>query len=112
MNELYALSYSLLNKYVKLKRLLWHAYASGAIMKDLAEYLNEDIDKRGFVGVIKIIDLDVESVYKCLLDNDFAKHFGKTPILEYEYLNIEIKAFIIIGVDAMKKASNKIGFNN
>ena len=188
MKELYDLSYSLLNMYVKLKRLQWHAYATEAIMIDLAEYLNEDKDKWGIAGLLHDLDIEytysdvtkhtletkvilnnlgfpndvidaicmhndkasnqkrsetfhfalsssdalsgfiafvisakhsnlikelhVESVYECLLDHNFAIHYDKTPIFEYEYLKIDIKTFISIGVDAMKKASNKIGFNN
>lgn len=188
MKELYDLSYSLLNKYVKLKRLHWHAYATEAIMLDLAEYLNEDKDKWGIAGLLhdldieftysdvtkhtletkmilnnlgfpkdvidaicmhnekasnqkrsykfhfalsssdalsgfiafvisakhsnKIDELNINSVYECLLDNNFATHYDKTPIFECEELNMDIKTFITIGIGAMKKVSNKIGFNN
>jgi putative nucleotidyltransferase with HDIG domain len=188
MKELYDLSYLLLNKYVKLKRLQWHAYATEAIMKDLAVYLNEDKDKWGIAGLLhdldieftysdvtkhtletkmilnnlnfpdeiidaicmhnekaskqkrsekfhfalsssdalsgfiafvisakhfnKINELYFDSVYECLLDNNFAKHYDKTPIFEYKELNVDMKTFINIGINAMKKVSNKIGFNN
>ena len=61
MKEFYDLSYSLLIKYVKLKRLHWHAYATEAIMIDLAEYLNEDKYKWGIAGLLH--DLDIEFTY-------------------------------------------------
>ena len=188
MKTLYDLSYSLLNKHVKLKRLHWHAYATEAIMIDLAVYLNEDKDKWGIAGLLHDLDIEytysdvtkhtletkeilnnlgfpndvidaicmhndkasnqkrsekfhfalsstdalsgfiafvisakhsniinevhVDSVFECLLDNNFAKHYDKTPIFEHKELNIGIKTFIKIGINAMQKVSNKIGFNN
>ncbi len=49
----------LLKKYVKSEKMLYHSYASEAILRALAIRLNEDEEKWGLAGLIHDIDVEI-----------------------------------------------------
>ncbi|HVN98198.1 MAG TPA: HD domain-containing protein [Syntrophorhabdaceae bacterium] len=58
---------TLLHEYVKNERMLYHCYASEAVLRAIATRLGEDQEKWGMAGLLH--DLDIE-----LVDTDLARH--------------------------------------
>ena len=50
---------SLLKKYVKSEKLLYHCYASEAVMRALAKRLGRDVEKWGLAGLLHDIDTEI-----------------------------------------------------
>jgi putative nucleotidyltransferase with HDIG domain len=58
-------AWELLNKYNKSESLITHAKAVESVMKYLAEYYTEDIDKWGLVGLIHDLDYEMYPDQHC-----------------------------------------------
>ena len=50
---------SLLKKYVKSEKMLYHCYASEAVMRALAKRLGRDVEKWGLAGLLHDIDTEI-----------------------------------------------------
>ncbi len=50
---------SLLKKYVKSEKMLFHCYASEAVMRALAKSLGRDVEKWGLAGLLHDIDTEI-----------------------------------------------------
>ncbi len=50
---------SLLKKYVKSEKMLYHCYASEAVMRALAKSLGRDVEKWGLAGLLHDIDTEI-----------------------------------------------------
>lgn len=57
MNRIEALS--LLKKYVKNEKMLYHCYASEAVLRALAKSLGRDVEKWGLAGLLHDIDTEI-----------------------------------------------------
>lgn len=51
-------AFKLLNKKIKIKNLIKHSLAVEAVMRDLADYFNEDREKWGIAGLLHDIDYE------------------------------------------------------
>ena len=59
MSDLNKISQELVLQYVKLERLRWHAYASEAILGDIALHIGEDENKWKIAGLLHDLDIEI-----------------------------------------------------
>jgi len=52
-------AFLLLQKYVKHENMIVHSLASEVVMRELAKYLNEDVEKWGLAGLLHDIDVEI-----------------------------------------------------
>lgn len=98
--------YKLLEKYVRLERLRWHAYASEAILKGLAKHLNENEENWGVAGLLHDLDIEITNANMSLHTIETAKILNR---LNYPAEIIE--AIELHNEDAHnKKRSNKFHY--
>ncbi|MEM1546960.1 MAG: HD domain-containing protein [Candidatus Methanomethylicia archaeon] len=86
---------NLLNSYIKDKRLLKHCLAVEAIMRRLAEKLNEEIELWGLTGLLHDIDYEVVS-------GDMSKH-------GLEVVNIVKNKLPSSALEAIKSHNERLG---
>ncbi|MBN2520919.1 MAG: HDIG domain-containing protein [Bacteroidales bacterium] len=89
---------NILYKYIKNKKLIYHSKSSEAVMRALAKYLSEDVDKWGITGLLHDIDAEITN-------NDMKIHGlkAKEILKEYDIDEEIIEAIIMHNEEATGK---------